>query len=233
MSNLIQHLKRLHPSQCGMITPSGRKSVQENNSSPVSSDTQQSQHTVKSIIQYHQHYKERAKSTTCVGCLQEDCGSFLHKLEEILAPPKFKKNLDRSSRFDIGEYEPLKDDDLLLTAKIKNKVLTRLQARFVDGALKALMNVTSFLDARYMTDFLESGEINEVREELLKNAVYLKFSAIEDEDDILPSSASKKLARTHLAIQATSSPSEMFLTKRGKLLLKVDKLVFLAESVKD
>jgi hypothetical protein len=30
------------------------------------------------------------------------------------------------------------DDDLPLTVKIKNKVLTRLQARFVDGALKAL-----------------------------------------------------------------------------------------------
>ena len=39
-------------------------------------------------------------------------------------------------------------DDLPLTAAIKNDVLTGLQERYSDGPLKALMNATSFLDAR-------------------------------------------------------------------------------------
>ena len=56
------------------------------------------------------------------------------------------------------------------------------------------MNVTSFLDARYKAGFLEteSEELNEVREELLKNAAFLEFSADEEEDEALPSPAPKK-----------------------------------------
>ena len=96
-------------------------------------------------------------------------------------------------RLSTTELAP-EDDDLPLTAEIKNDVLIRLQARYGYGALRALMNVTSFLDARYKTDFLEteSNELNEVREELFKNAVFLEFSSIENEDKVVPLPAAKK-----------------------------------------
>ena len=79
------------------------------------------------------------------------------------------------------------------------------------------MNVTSFLDARYKAGFLEteSEELNEVREELLKNAAFLEFSADEEEDEALPSPAPKKAklslgALTSLkkkeTVSSTSSP---------------------------
>lgn len=49
-SNLIQHLRRAHPSQYGTMTPSGRKSAQANDSGPVSSATEVIQPTVKSLF---------------------------------------------------------------------------------------------------------------------------------------------------------------------------------------
>lgn len=52
-TNLLQHLRRIHPSQYATMTPSGRKSAPSratSDSSPVSSDTQVTQPTVKSLF---------------------------------------------------------------------------------------------------------------------------------------------------------------------------------------
>lgn len=49
-------------------------------------------------------------------------------------------------------------DVLPLTAKNMSDILTRLQARYVDSTLKALKNVTSFLDARYKGWFFLNTE---------------------------------------------------------------------------
>ena len=49
-SNLIQHLWRVYLSQYGTMTPSGRKSAQAKDSSPVSSAVEVIQPTVKSFF---------------------------------------------------------------------------------------------------------------------------------------------------------------------------------------
>lgn len=97
------------------------------------------------------------------------------------------------------------------------------------------MNVTSFLDARYKTDFLEteSEELNKVREELLKNAVFLEFSAIEEEDEVLPSPAPKKAklslgALTSLKKKETVSPAS---SPRCRLSKEID--IYLSHPVID
>lgn len=116
-------------------------------------------------------------------------------------------------RLSTTELAP-QDDDLPLAAEIKEEVMTRLQARYVADRLKGLMNVASFLDARYKTDFLEteSEELNNVKEELLKNVVLLECSIEEEEEDVLPSPAAKKAklslgALTSLKKKETASPA--------------------------
>lgn len=69
---------------------------------------------------------------------------------------------------------------------VTNANMTQLQTHYVDDGLKSLMNVTSFLDARYKNDFLETSikEFNNVNEELSKNVILLEYKV--EEKDILP-----------------------------------------------
>lgn len=69
---------------------------------------------------------------------------------------------------------------------VTNATMTQLQTRYVDDGLKSLMNVTSFLDARYKNDFLETSikEFNNVNEELSKNVILLEYKV--EEKNVLP-----------------------------------------------
>ena len=88
----------------------------------------------------------------------------------------------------------------------------------VTHSLQLLVNVTCFLDPRYKTDFLaadtyndESDEnklppLHEVKEELLKNAVFLECS-IEDED-VLPVPVAKKAKLSLGALTSLKKPEK-------------------------
>ena len=85
---------------------------------------------------------------------------------------------------------------------------------------------------RYKTDFLESVKVDEVREELLKNAVFLKFSAIEEDNIVtLPAPKKAKLtlgALTSLKKKETLSPAS---SPRSRLSKEID--MYLSHSVID
>ncbi len=103
-------------------------------------------------------------------------------------------------RLSTTELAP-QTDDLPLTCEIKESVLRRLKARYVVHSLKLLMNVACFLDPRYKTDFLTANTsdddvdenepaepLDEGKEELLKNAVFLEMPV----EDVLPVPVAKK-----------------------------------------
>ncbi|CAB4018038.1 zinc finger BED domain-containing 1-like, partial [Paramuricea clavata] len=72
------------------------------------------------------------------------------------------------------------DSDPPLACQLKREILRRLKSRYVAEDLKVLMDVTSFIDPRYITDFLttadeaEQSELNVVQERLLEQAVFLQ-----------------------------------------------------------
>ena len=126
----------------------------------------------------------------------------LKEFTDIMSASKYvtisalKPILHRLSKTELARQ----DDDLTLTVEIKEEVLRRLKSRYVDPSMELLMNVASFLDPRYKTEFLvasvdtdqdenEQSQLDEVKEELLKNAVFLELPV---EEDILPMPVPKK-----------------------------------------
>lgn len=83
-----------------------------------------------------------------------------------------------------------KEDDLPLTRELKEKILERLQSRYKENDLSHLLNVATFLDPRYKTDFIstsdeepdaaEPSQLHLVKDKLLEEAVFLHFG--EDEN---------------------------------------------------
>ena len=96
----------------------------------------------------------------------------LECVDKALGPLKeFTDIMSASSYVTISALKPIlyrlattelapQDDDLPLTAEIKNEILTTLQARYVDGALKALMNISLFLMLGTRLTFLKQKATN-------------------------------------------------------------------------
>ena len=131
-SNLIQHLWRVHPSQYGAMTPSGQKSAQANDSSPVLSAPEVIQPTVKSLFASstpltsgNNHHESIADAITY----------FLWKdnvLFNAVSPPGFQKLLKiLEPRYKIPDQ----------TTFSKNKV-----AKLYDVTREAVMSDLSRMD---------------------------------------------------------------------------------------
>ncbi len=78
--------------------------------------------------------------------------------------------------------------------------------------LKVLMDVTSFIDLRYITDFLtttdeaERSELNVVQERLLEQAVFLQHK--EGDDYTTPEPSAKKIKLSLGALTSLKKPKE-------------------------
>ena len=59
-------------------------------------------------------------------------------------------------------------DDTTLSAEIKDKVLTYLESKYSDSAVREMLNVTSYIDPRFMADYIDEDELKDVKERLRK-----------------------------------------------------------------
>ena len=96
--------------------------------------------------------------------------------------------------------------------------MRRLKSRYVDPSMEILMNVASFLDPRYKTDFLSVKtnnddntltQLDKVNEELLKNAVFLATPVQDQENDVLPVPVPKKAKLSLGALTSLKKPETM------------------------
>ena len=106
-------------------------------------------------------------------------------------------------RLSVVELAP-KEEDLPLTSELKEEILHRLKSRYDNEDLSHLLNVATFLDARYKTEFitLTDGEAEDaeqgsqfdlVKERLLNQAVLLTVPEVEPQDE--PSQSCKTPAK--------------------------------------
>lgn len=59
-------------------------------------------------------------------------------------------------------------DDTTLTGDIKSRILDYIEAKYSDSRLSGLLDVASFLDPRFMKDYIDSTDIDVVRERLVE-----------------------------------------------------------------
>ncbi|XP_028408650.1 zinc finger BED domain-containing protein 1-like [Dendronephthya gigantea] len=141
----------------------------------------------------------------------------LECLNNALSPLKdFTDILSASSYITISVVKPIlhrlstvelatKDEDLPLARQLKSEILRRLKSRYQAADLQRLLNVASFLDARYKTDFMlnnvdneegddEPSQVQFVKEELLSQAVFLNESSAADDEILQPPQKKAKLS---------------------------------------
>ena len=126
----------------------------------------------------------------------------LECINSALSPLReFTDVLSASTYVTISAFKPIlhhlstvelacEDGDLPLTCQLKRDILQCLKSKYVADDLKLFMDVTSYLDPRYMTDFLTTdksdrneatpSELDLVREKLLGEVVFLSNVEVED-----------------------------------------------------
>lgn len=88
------------------------------------------------------------------------------------------------------------DDDTALTRDIKSKILQYMEDKYKPEGIKALINVTSYLDPRFCTTYIDDTSTEEIRERILDEGVLIAESLNQTscalEDCPHPESTAKK-----------------------------------------
>ena len=165
------------------------------------------------------HLVPKWEDLDVLECIDKAIGP-LKEFTDIMSASKYvtvsalKPILHRLSTTELARQ----DGDLPLVVEIKEEVLRRLKSRYLDPSMEILMNIASFLDPRYKTDFLavetnndENAltQLDKVKEEFLKNAVFLARPLQDQENDVLPVPVPKKAKLSLGALTSLKKPETM------------------------
>ena len=98
----------------------------------------------------------------------------------------------------------LEDDDTTLTKDIKSTVLTYLENKYSDSVVSDTLNMSSYFDPRFMVDYIDENDLEDVREMVLKEG--------EEMRDLMDTNA----FQLHVPTQSESG-AETLPAKRRKL----------------
>ena len=75
-------------------------------------------------------------------------------------------------------------DDTSLTADIKMKILDYLQAKYSDSITCELLNITSYLDPRFMVSYIHKDDVEDTKKRLVEEGEQIMKDNTSDQQEV-------------------------------------------------
>ena len=77
------------------------------------------------------------------------------------------------------------DEDTTLTADIKSRILTYIEAKYSDPKISELLSITSYIDPRFMGDYIDENDLELLKKRLVEEGGEFQKQACHDVQDAL------------------------------------------------